>query len=55
MSKIIFMKYIPPVRRKLVPKLKMLRIIEIWHILFFKYADLNFNAKNNFYEIFTNF
>ena len=26
MSKIIFMKYSPPVRPKLVPKLKMLRI-----------------------------
>ena len=26
MSKLIFMKYLPPVRQKMVPKLKMLRI-----------------------------
>ena len=78
------MKYLPPIRPKLVPKLKKLRLnwnltyslfriwtisilmskidfvkylspgfIEIWHIWYFKYADLNFNVKNNFYETFT--
>ena len=39
MSKIIFRKYLPPVRPKLIPKLKMLRII--WY---FKYADLDFKC-----------
>ena len=48
MSKIIFMKYLPPVRSKLVPKLKMLRIY--WNLahLIFKHVDLNLNVKNIF-------
>ena len=91
MSKIIFMKYLPHVRPKLVPKLKTLRIgsfdisniptsilmskiisikylplgrpklvaklnlefTEIRHIRYFKYANLDFNVRNGFYEIFT--
>ena len=98
-SKTIFIKYLPPVRPKMVPKLKMLRVfwnlahvlfrisqsrfwcrklfllntyhlfglnsfqnwkyfefIEIWYIWYFKYIDLYFNIKNNFYQIvFSNF
>ena len=35
MSKIIFMKYLPPVRPKMVPKLKMLRIYwNLVHVVF---------------------
>ena len=94
MGKINFMKYLPPVRPKLVPKLKALKIywniahlifqicqtgfwcqiwflwniyhllgpnwsqnekcsgfIEIWHIWYFKYVHLDFNVKNDFYQI----
>ena len=29
--------------------------IETWNFWYFKYADLNFNVRNNFYEIFTSF
>ena len=90
-SKIIFIKYLPSVRPKLVPKLKILRIyrnlahsifqicqswfwcqklfllniyhllgrnwsqnekclglIEIWHIWYFEYPDLDFDVKNYF-------
>ena len=86
-----FMKYLPPVRPKLVPKLKVFRIywnlvhsifqicqswfwcqklfllniyhllgpnwsqnekclglIEIWHIWYFEYPDLDFDVKNYF-------
>ena len=96
MTKMIFIKYLPPVRPKLVPLLKVLRsywnlahfifrisrsqfwclklfslntyhlfgpnwsqyqkcseFIEIWHIQYFKYANLDFDIKNDFYEIFT--
>ena len=60
MSKIIFMKYLPPARPQMVLKLKCSEFIEIWHIYYFKYADLYFkyanlyfNVKNNFQEIFT--
>ena len=95
-SNIVFIKYLPPVRPKLVVKLKVLRIywnlahfvfrisrsrfwcqklfslntyhlfgpnsfqnlkcsgfIEIWHIRYFKYANLYFDVKNDFYQIFT--
>ena len=53
-SKLIFMKYLPLVRPKLAPKLKMLGSIEIWHIQYFKYADLQFNVKKMIIcEIFT--
>ena len=55
MLKIIFIKYIPPVKHKVVPKLKMLTIywnyskcsefIEIWHIWYFGYPDLNLKSK----------
>ena len=88
---IVFMKYLPPVISKMVPKLKMFRIywnlahlifqicqsqfwcgkwfllniyhllgwnwsqsqkyaefIGIFHIWYFKYADLEFNLKNDF-------
>ena len=31
---------------------KGLEFIEIWRIWYFKYGDLHFNVKNNFYEIF---
>ena len=91
MSKIIFMKYLPPVRPKMVLKIKMLRIywslalvifrisrsqfwsqklfllstyhlfgpnwsqnsncsefIEIWHIQYLKYANLDFDVKTWF-------
>ena len=34
---------------------KYLEFIKTWNIWYFKYADLNFNVKNNFYEIFTSF
>ena len=48
------MKYLPLVRPKLAPKLKMLGSIEIWHIQYFKYADLQFNVKKMIIcEIFT--
>ena len=96
MLKIIFKKYLPPVRPKLIPTLKMLTIywnlayfifrisrsqfwrqklfslntyhlfgpnrsqnqkcsdfIDIWHILYFKYANLYFDVKKDFYEILT--
>ena len=96
-SKIIFITYLPPVRPKMVPKWKMFRIywnlahlifqisrsrfwcekwfllniyhlldqnwsqnwkcpefIGIWHIWYFKYADLDFNVKKDFFnQIFT--
>ena len=49
MSKIVFMKYLPPVKPKSAPKLKMLRIYWNWHNWYFKYADLDFDVKNDFY------
>ena len=54
MSKISFMKYLPPVRPKLIPKLKSSEVIEIWHIRYFKYANFDYDVKNGFYEIFAN-
>ena len=53
MSKMIFIKYLPPVKPKFITKLKVLRIYRNLEHLYFKYADLNFDFKNNFYEIFT--
>ena len=53
MSKIIFTKYLPPIRSKLFPKLKCSGFIDIWHMLYFRYAKLDCNVKNTFYEIFT--
>ena len=50
MSKIIFEKYLPPVKPKLVPKLKF---IEIWQIWYFEYPDLDSDFKDYFDEIFT--
>ena len=32
---------------------KCSEFIEIWHIRYFKYANLDFEVKNAFYEIFT--
>ena len=92
MWKISFMKYLPPVRPKFFPNIKVFRIywnlehfifrisrsrfwyqklsslntyhlfgpnwsqyqkcsefIEIWHIQYFKYANLDFNVKNDFF------
>ena len=48
MSKIIFMKNLPPVRTKLVPKLKMLKIY--WNLthLIFRISNLDFDVKNDF-------
>ena len=54
MSKIIFMKYLSPVRLKLVPKLKVLKLVPKLKVLRISYGDLRFNVKNIFYEIFTN-
>ena len=48
MSKKKFIKYLPPVRRKLVRKLKFPRIYRNLAHLIFKYADLDFNVKNIF-------
>ena len=51
MSKIIFIKYLPPIRFKLILKSKMLRIN--WNLahLIFKYTNFSFNG---FYGILTN-
>ena len=48
MLKMIFIEYLPPVRPKLAPKLKMLRIY--WYLAhwYFKYLDLDFDVKNYF-------
>ena len=46
MSKIYFMKYLPPVRPKLFPKLKMICTDMYWR------TDFDSNDKNDFYEIF---
>ena len=47
------MKYFAPVRPKLVPKLKVLKIY--WNLahFVFRISDLDFNGKDKFYEIFT--
>ena len=47
--KMIFIKYLPHVRPILVSKLKVPWFIDIWYIWYFKYADLDFNVKNDFY------
>ena len=52
-SKINFIKYLPPARLKLFPKMKYLEFIEILYIWYFKYTNFDFNVKNVFYEIFT--
>ena len=49
MSKITFMKYLPPVRPKLVYE-----FIEIWHMRYLKHNNFDINAENDFYEIFRN-
>ena len=49
MSKMIFIKYLTPVRPKLVQKLKYSEFIESWHIRYFKYANLDFDVKRVFY------
>ena len=48
MSKIIFIKHSPLVRPNLVPKLKIKKFLEIWHIQCFKYANLDFDVKKIF-------
>ena len=53
MSKMIFIKYLPPVTPKFISELKVPRIYWNWSICYFKYADLNFKVKNNFFKIFT--
>ena len=55
MSKIIFVKkYLLPVGQNWSQNRKYSEFIEIWQIKYFKYVNLNFNVKNNFYEkIFT--
>ena len=45
MSKIILIKHLSPVSPKLVPKLKVFKFIQIWHIQYFKYANLDFHVK----------
>ena len=45
MSKIIFMKYLPPVRPIMVPKLKHPEFIEIGHISYYEYPNLDFDVK----------
>ena len=54
-SKTSFMKYLPLVKPKLFPKLKMLKIYwNMAHMKFVKYADFDYDAENDFHEIFTN-
>ena len=53
-SKIIFMKYLPPVRPKFVPQ-KCSIVIEIWHIRYLKYPSVGYDVENGFYEIFGNY
>ena len=56
MSKRLFIKYLPPGRDpNLSQNWKCPECIKTWNIRYFKYADLSFNVKNNFYEIFTTF
>ena len=51
-----FIKYLPPGRDpNLSQNWKCPECIKTWNICYFKYADLSFNVKNNFYEIFTTF
>ena len=47
MSKMIFIKYLLPVKPKLVPILKVSRIYR--NLAHFIYANLNFDVKNDFY------
>ena len=52
-SIILFMKYLPPVRPKMFPKLKTLRIY--WNLaqVIFRISQLDFGVKNYFYWILT--
>ena len=52
MSKMIFIKYLPPVRPKLFQNEKCLEFIEIWHIEYFYYANLDLKPKY-FYQVLT--
>ena len=52
MSKTICMKYLLPVRFKLVPKLTMLRIYWNFAHLTVEIILFDFNIKNDLYEIF---
>ena len=56
MPKWLFIKYLPPGRDpNLSQNWKCPECIKTWNTCYFKYADLSFNVKNNFYEIFTTF
>ena len=52
MSEMIFIKYLSIVKSKVVSKLKVPKI-EIWHIWYFKYDNLDFHVENYFCEMFT--
>ena len=52
MSQIIFIIYLSPVWQKLVEKCS--GFIQISHSQYFKYANLDFDTKNDFFYIFTN-
>ena len=39
------MKYLPPVRPIMVPKLKLPEFIEIGHISYWEYPNLDFDVK----------
>ena len=47
MSQIIFIIYLSPVWQKLVEKCS--GFIQILHSQYFKYANLDFDTKNNFF------
>ena len=48
MTKIIFMKYLP--QAQIGPKIKNAQnLLKLAHLLCFKYVDLVFDVKNNFY------
>ena len=48
MSKMIFIKSLQPVTPKLTPNWKCSGLTEIWHMWYFEYRDLDFDAKNYF-------
>ena len=55
MSKISFMKNLPPIRPRSsnaqMPKCS--EYIEILHVRYFKYVDVDYEVENDFYEIIT--
>ena len=52
-NEIIFIKYLLPVQPNWSQNEKRSEVIEIWHTRYFKYGNMDFDAKNGFYEIFT--